>query len=78
MDSSDTQKMSLSQSQYNRDHSFKLDEFLIDETRSLDDGDSAMGLEPRSGDTFPRVLTDPLLTLNEAAIGLTETQRTGM
>lgn len=55
---------------------FKLDEGFVDETRSLDDGDSAMELEPRMGNPS-RIPHDPLITLHEAVMSLSESQRSG-
>ena len=61
---------------HSRAESFRLDEGFVDETRSLDDGDSAMELEPRTSDP-PRISHDPLVTLHNAVMSLSEPQRSG-
>ena len=55
------------------DASFRLDEGYSEDTRSLDDGDSAMGLEPR-----PSSAATVMETLHNIALSLDERQRSGM
>ena len=61
---------------HSRNASFKIDEGFVDDTRSLDDGDSTMGLEPRSVEPIG-ILPDPLVTLSQAIMSLSESQRSG-
>ena len=56
--------------------SFRLDEGYSEDTRSLDDGDSAMGLELRN--STANLLEDPLVALQNAVMSLDECQRSGM
>ena len=58
------------------DTSFRLDEGYAEDTRSIDDGDSAMGLEPRNSSTA-NLLDNPLLALHNAVMSLDERQRSG-
>ena len=58
------------------DGSFKVDEGYSEETRSLDDGDSTMGMEPRPASSIG-LLPSPLLALQNAVMSLNETQRSG-
>jgi hypothetical protein len=57
------------------DTPFKGDEGYSEDARSLDDGDSTMGVEPR----FPPqpVVVDPIQAVFDAVLSLDETQRTG-
>ena len=59
------------------DMSFRLDEGYSEDTRSIDDGDSAMGLEPRNNSTSS-LIEEPLVTLHKAVMSLDERQRSGM
>ena len=54
------------------DASYRLDEGYSEDTRSLDDGDSAMGLEPRTSSE-----ANLLDTLQNAVLSLDERQRSG-
>lgn len=57
------------------DTSFRLDEGYSEDTRSLDDGDSAMGLEMRTSTS--NLLENPLIALHNAVVALDERQRSG-
>ena len=66
------------QHHHHLDHAlFKGDEGYSEDTRSQDDGDSTMGIEPRFPTSQPPML-DPLPALYEAIMGLNESQRSGM
>ena len=58
------------------DSSFRLDEGFSEDTRSLDDGDSTMGLEPRQ-DSSINLVSSPLAALQNAVMALDESQRSG-
>ena len=58
------------------DPSFRLDEGYAEDARSIDDGDSAMGLEPRNSGAA-NLLDDPLIALHTAVMNLDERQRSG-
>ena len=58
------------------DAPFKLDEGYSEETRSQYDGDSSMGLEPRSGNVMPLSLSS-LTVLPDVVMSLSEAERSG-
>ena len=58
------------------DPSFRLDEGYAEDARSIDDGDSAMGLEPRNLGAAD-LLDDPFTALHNAVMNLNERQRSG-
>ena len=58
------------------DASFKVDEGYSEETRSMDDGDSAMEMEPRNMESH-KILQDPLAALYDAVAALDDPQRSG-
>ena len=60
----------------NVDAAFKVDEGYSEETRSMDSGDSAMGLEPRNSGSLS-LQPDPLAALHNAVAALDEPQRSG-
>ena len=60
----------------NIDASFKLDEGYSEDTRSLADDDSAMGMEPRTAGS-PNLMPNPLAALENAVAALDEAQRSG-
>ena len=58
------------------DTNFKLDEGYSEDSRSVDDGDSAMGLEPRNNSQV-NLLSNPLTAIQNAVMALDESQRSG-
>ena len=58
------------------DPSFRVDEGFSEDTRSLDDGDSAMGLEPRQNSSI-HLVSNPLTALQNAVLAFDESQRSG-
>ena len=58
------------------DPSFRVDEGFSEDTRSLDDADSAMGLEPKQISNVSLV-PSPLTALQNAVMALDESQRSG-
>ena len=58
------------------DGSFRLDEGYSEDTRSLDDADSTMGIEPRPSSDIGQI-PSPLLALQNAVMALNEAQRSG-
>jgi hypothetical protein len=56
--------------------SYKGDEGYSEDTRSLDDGDSTMGVEPRAG-AASGLLPSALVALQNAIMALDEGQRSG-